>query len=99
MLRPGERTLNDSRRVVSLFAAQQIDFTKQMSRTMPDDQQFLIAKGDRLHNRIAPTDISGFLRSGQCRRFLRLRLYERSEGRKAFEQFGTPLQSAPQMLT
>src|SRR4051812_4711103 len=66
---------------------------------MPNDHQFLISKVDGAHYRIAPTDISGFLQSGQCRRFLRLRLYERTEGRKAFEQFSAPLQTAPQMLT
>src|SRR3954453_9133796 len=62
-------------------------------------EEFLISKVDGAHHRIAPTDVSGFLRSGQCRRFLRLRLYERAEGRKAFEDYGAPLQSAPQMLT
>ncbi len=66
---------------------------------MAQDHEFLITRSDGAHHRIAPTDISGFLRTGQCRRFLRLRLYERAEGRKAFEEFGAPLQTAPQMLT
>jgi AAA domain/PD-(D/E)XK nuclease superfamily len=66
---------------------------------MDHDGQFLIAPLDGAHRRIAPTDVSGFLRTDQCWRFMRLRLYERAAGRKAFDQFGTPLQPAPQMLT
>lgn len=66
---------------------------------MAREPEFLISPADGVHRRIAPTDISGFLHTDQCRRFLRLRLFERAQGRKAFDQFGTPLQSAPQMLT
>src|SRR5215217_4138345 len=49
--------------------------------------------------RISPTDVSGFLQYGQCWRHLRLRLHEKSAGAKSFQDFGTPLQKAPKLLT
>ena len=48
---------------------------------------------------ITPTDISQFIRLDQCQRYLRLRLYERANGRDFMEEYGVAAQSIPPILT
>src|SRR5579884_1912117 len=48
---------------------------------------------------IAPTDVAQFIRLEQCRRFLRLRLYEKSRGLGFMYDFGVRPQSIPPILT
>jgi hypothetical protein len=48
---------------------------------------------------IAPTDVSQFIRLEQCRRYLRLRLWERVAGQRFLRDFGVKPQSIPPILT
>lgn len=49
--------------------------------------------------RISPTDVSQYIRLDQCRRYLRLRLHERSHGQRFLERYGVAPQSIPPILT
>ncbi len=49
--------------------------------------------------RIAPTDISQFLRLEQCERYLRLRLHERGSSGRFMRDYGVVPQSIPPLLT
>src|ERR671921_2592735 len=49
--------------------------------------------------RISPTDVSQFIRLDQCERYLRLRLHERSAGRRFMHDYGVVPQSIPPLLT
>ena len=49
--------------------------------------------------RISPTDIAQFIRLGQCRRYLRLRLYERSGGRGFMARYGVAPQAIGPLFT
>jgi hypothetical protein len=49
--------------------------------------------------RIAPTDLSQFIRLDQCRRYLRLRLHERTFGPDFMQQYGVASQALPPILS
>src|SRR5215218_2113442 len=49
--------------------------------------------------RISPTDVSQFIRLDQCERYLRLRLHERSAGRRFMDDYDVVPQSIPPLLT
>ena len=49
--------------------------------------------------KISPTDISQYIRLDQCRRYLRLRLHERSDGRDFLTSYGVYPQEIPPLLT
>jgi hypothetical protein len=49
--------------------------------------------------KISPTDISQYTRLDQCRRYLRLRLYERMRGLSFMYNYGVTPQAIPPMLT
>jgi hypothetical protein len=59
----------------------------------------LPAGNGRQGRRIAPTDVAQFIRLEQCRRYLRLRLYERAQGLDFMYDFGVKPQSIPPILT
>jgi hypothetical protein len=48
---------------------------------------------------ISPTDVSQFIRLDQCRRYLRLRLYERNGNSGFMDDYGVVRQSIPPILT
>ena len=49
--------------------------------------------------KIAPTDISQFIRLDQCERYLRLRLHERAFGQRFMREYDVTPQSIPVLLT
>jgi hypothetical protein len=49
--------------------------------------------------KIAPTDISQFIRLDQCDRYLRLRLHERAFGQRFMRDYDVTPQSIPALLT
>lgn len=49
--------------------------------------------------RIAPTDVAQYIRLNQCRRYLRLRLHERTHSSRFLAMYGVAPQSIPPMLT
>ncbi len=49
--------------------------------------------------RISPTDISQYIRLDQCRRYLRLRLHERTHGLRFMQAYDVTPQSIPPILT
>src|SRR5438270_13417013 len=51
------------------------------------------------HLKITPTDVSQYIRLEQCRRYLRLRLHERSNGREFLTDYGVWPQTIPPLLT
>jgi hypothetical protein len=56
--------------------------------------------GDGLSTRrVSPTDIAQFIRLDQCERFLRLRLFGRTDGLRFMREYDVTPQSIPPLLT
>lgn len=63
------------------------------------DERYPVTADARDERPISPTDVSQFVRLDQCRRYLRLRLHERTVGKDFLRDYGVAPQAIPPLLS